>query len=65
MASSDPSYATDAAEPVTDWQDYSNYYDEYDDDEEVRFSGACACPFKPLHLLVPLTVSGTFNALPR
>ena len=36
VASSDAFYAVDAAEPVTDWQDYSNYYDEYDDDEEVR-----------------------------
>lgn len=35
VASSEAFYAADAAEPVTDWQDYSNYYDEYDDDEEV------------------------------
>lgn len=35
VASSDAFYTADAAEPVTDWQDYSNYYDEYDDDEEV------------------------------
>lgn len=35
VASSDLFYAVDASEPVTDWQDYSNYYDEYDDDEEV------------------------------
>ncbi|KAL3141721.1 hypothetical protein ABBQ32_004404 [Trebouxia sp. C0010 RCD-2024] len=36
VASSDLFYAVDASEPVTDWQDYSNYYDEYDDDEEVE-----------------------------
>lgn len=36
MASSEAFYAADASEPVTDWQDYSNYYDEYDDDEEVE-----------------------------
>ena len=35
MASTDAFYAAEASEPVTDWQDYSNYYDEYDDDEEV------------------------------
>ena len=35
VASSDSFYAVDMSEPVTDWQDYSNYYDEYDDDEEV------------------------------
>ena len=36
VASSDAFYAVDVAEPVTDWHDYSNYYDDYDDDEEVR-----------------------------
>ena len=35
MASADSFYAAEASGPVTDWQDYSNYYDEYDDDEEV------------------------------
>lgn len=36
MASTDAFYAAaEASDPVTDWQDYSNYYDEYDDDEEV------------------------------
>ena len=36
VASSDAFYAADTSDPVTDWQDYSNFYDEYDDDEEVR-----------------------------
>lgn len=35
VASADAFYVAEATEPVTDWQDYSNYYDEYDDDEEV------------------------------
>lgn len=35
VASSDSFHAVESSEPVTDWQDYSNYYDEYDDDEEV------------------------------
>ena len=35
MASADSFYAAETSDPVTDWQDYSNYYDEYDDDEEV------------------------------
>ena len=36
VASSDAFYAADTSDPVTDWQDYSNFYDEYDNDEEVR-----------------------------
>lgn len=36
VASSESFYAADTSDPVTDWQDYSNFYDEYDDDEEVR-----------------------------
>ncbi|KAL0048493.1 hypothetical protein WJX82_004503 [Trebouxia sp. C0006] len=36
VASSDAFYAADTSDPVTDWQDYSNFYDEYDDDEEVE-----------------------------
>lgn len=36
VASSDAFYSADTSDPVTDWQDYSNFYDEYDDDEEVR-----------------------------
>jgi len=36
VASSDAFYAAETSDPVTDWQDYSNFYDEYDDDEEVR-----------------------------
>lgn len=44
MASADSFYAAEASDPVTDWQDYSNYYDEYDDDEEViRLSSFCVC----------------------
>ena len=35
VASSDSFYAAEASDPVTDWQDYSNFYDEYDDDDEV------------------------------
>ncbi len=35
VASSDSFYTADASDPVTDWQDYGNFYDEYDDDEEV------------------------------
>ena len=35
VASADSFYAAETSDPVTDWQDYSNYYDEYDDDEEV------------------------------
>lgn len=41
VASSDSFYAVDTSEPVTDWQDYSNYYDEYDDDEEVGLQSCC------------------------
>ena len=37
VASADAFYMAEVSEPVTDWQDYSNYYDEYDDDEEVSF----------------------------
>ena len=40
VASSEAFYAAEASDPVTDWQDYSNFYDEYDDDEEVR---SCQC----------------------
>ena len=36
VTSSDAFYAADTSDPVTDWQDYSNFYDEYDNDEEVR-----------------------------
>ncbi|DBA78362.1 TPA: hypothetical protein ACH3X2_008299 [Trebouxia sp. C0005] len=36
VASSDAFYSADTSDPVTDWQDYSNFYDEYDDDEEVE-----------------------------
>lgn len=36
VASSDSFYAAEASDPVTDWQDYSNFYDEYDDDDEVE-----------------------------
>ena len=37
VAASDAYHAAAAydMDPVTDWQDYSNFYDEYDDDEEV------------------------------
>ena len=42
MASADSFYVAEASEPVTDWQDYSNYYDEYDDDEEVMLPSLSA-----------------------
>ena len=35
VAASDSYHAAYDMDPVTDWQDYSNFYDEYDDDEEV------------------------------
>ena len=42
VAASDSFYAVESSDPVTDWQDYSNFYDEYDDDEEVKL---CLCHF--------------------
>ena len=43
VASADSFYAAEASDPVTDWQDYSNYYDEYDDDEEVSCCSSLCC----------------------
>ena len=49
VAASDSYHAAQAydQDPVTDWQDYSNFYDEYDDDEEVTwfFGQLCSHAF--------------------
>ena len=47
VASSDAFYAADTSDPVTDWQDYSNFYDEYDDDEEVR-----SCQWEAMFVII-------------